>query len=113
MYMMGCPSISPLFVEMVRSWASGLRHQIYREGSYLTPRAFRGLKYRRSKVGHLGLAACPAKLLKGGWPTMQRAHASAAPDTKPDHDMHGGPAGYVHIFINIKVTVFRCVLLCT
>ena len=45
------------------------------------------------------------KPLKGGWPPTQRAHASAAPVTKPDHDLHGGPAGCVHIFINTKVTV--------
>ena len=77
--------------------------------------AFWGLRYRRWKVGHLGLAACPVKLLKGGWPTTQRAHASAAPDTKPDHDMHGGPAGCVRtsIFINTKVTVFVFVDVCT
>ena len=75
--------------------------------------AFWGLRYRRWKVGHLGLAACPGKLLKCGWPTTQRAHASAAPNTKPDHDLHGGPARCVRIFINTKVTVFRCVLLCT
>ena len=58
-------------------------------------------------------SACPVKLLKGGWPTTQRAHASVAPNTKPDHDMHGGPAGRVHIFLNTKVTVFSRVLLCT
>ena len=76
--------------------------------------AFWGLRYRRWGVGHLGLAACPVKLLQGGRPpTQQQAHASAAPDTKPDHDMHGGPAGGVHIFINTKVTVFTFVLLCT
>ena len=75
--------------------------------------AFWGLRDRRWKVGHLGLAACPAKLLQGGWPTTQRAHASAAPDTKPDYDLHGGPACCVHIFINAKVTVSICVLVCT
>jgi hypothetical protein len=64
-------------------------------------------------VGHLGLAASHVKMLKGGRPATQQAHASAAPDTKADHDMHGGPAGCVHTFINTKVTVFRCVLLCT
>ena len=72
-----------------------------------------GLRYRRWKVGHLGLVACSARLLQGAWPTTQQAHASAAPDTKPDHDMHGGPAGCVHIFINIKLTVSTCVLVCT
>ena len=75
--------------------------------------AFWGLRYRRWGVGHLGLAACPAKLLQGGRPTtQQQAHASAAPDTKPDHDMHGGPAGCVHIFINAKVTVSMCKDVC-
>ena len=76
--------------------------------------AFWGLRYRRWKVGHLGLAACPAKLLQDGRPTtQQQAHASAAPDTKPDHDMHGGPAGCVRIFINTKVTLSSFVEMCT
>ena len=75
--------------------------------------AFWGLRYRKWKVGHLGLAAYRVKLLHGARPTKQRAHATRAPVTKPDHDMHGGPAGSVHIFINTKVTVSTCVLVCT
>ena len=75
--------------------------------------AFWAMRHRRWKVGHLGLAACPVKLLQGGRPTTQQAHAPAAPHTEPDHDMHGGPAGAVHIFINTKVTVSTCALLCT
>ena len=77
------------------------------------PGAFWGLRYRKWKVGHLGLAAYPVKLLKGGWPTTQRAHAPAALVTKPDHDLHGGPARCVHAFINTKVTVHLFVEVCT
>ena len=75
--------------------------------------AFSSLRYRRWKVGHLGLVACPLKLLQGRWPIRQRAHAPATPDTKPYHDMHGGPAGCVHISINTKVTVSMCKHVCT
>jgi hypothetical protein len=58
---------------------------------------FWGLIYRKWKVDHLGIAARPLKLLQGVRPTTQRGHASAVPVAKPDHDMHGGPAGCVHI----------------
>jgi hypothetical protein len=70
--------------------------------------------YRKWKVDHLGLAACPLKLLQGArGPPRSRPMHRATPVTKPDHDMHGGPAGCVHIFININVTVSTCVLVCT
>jgi hypothetical protein len=72
-----------------------------------------GLRYRRWEVGQPGLVACGVKLLEGRRPTTQRAHASAAPDTKPDHDLHGGAAVCVHIFINAKVTISMCKHVCT
>ena len=75
--------------------------------------AFWGLRYCRWEVGHLGLVVCWVKLLKGGWPTTKRAHALAAPCTKTDHDVHGGPATCVHTFINTKVTVSLFVEVCT
>jgi hypothetical protein len=48
------------------------------------PGGLLGLRYRKWKVGHLGLAACRVKLLQGARPTAQRAHALAAPATKLD-----------------------------
>ena len=42
-----------------------------------------------------------------------QGHSTTAPVTKPDHGMHGGPAGRVHTFINTKVTVSSFVDVCT
>jgi hypothetical protein len=65
----------------------------------------RARAWRRS---HAGLVQ-----QKGGRPTTQRAHASAAPNTKPDYDLHSGPAVYVHIFTNAKVAISTCKHVCT
>jgi hypothetical protein len=62
------------------------------------PGGLLGPEISQVEFGHLGLAVCRVKLLKGGRPTTQRAHALAAPDTKSDHDLHGGPAVCVHIW---------------
>jgi hypothetical protein len=50
-----------------------------------------------------GVPGNAVKLLQGARPTAQRAHASAAPVTKPDHGLQGGPAGRVHTFISDNI----------
>jgi hypothetical protein len=48
------------------------------------------MMYYMWKVDHIGLATRLVKPLDGERPGTQWAHAPAAPDTKPDHYLHGG-----------------------
>jgi hypothetical protein len=65
-----------------RLWTTTIRRRRSRRcdlACRTSPGAFWGLRYRRWGVGHLGLAACPVKLLQGGRPTHARTqHAHHA-----------------------------------